>query len=80
MRSAWTTGPGAVAPSGVSVTGWPGMPVTVTVRPRLLAQTIRLGQPIALATITVGSEISHLTLHANRAVRPPSVRWRLTRP
>ena len=80
VHSAWTTGPDAIAPSGVSVTGWPGMPVTVTITPRPLAQTIRLGQPIALATITVGSEISHLTLHANRAVRPPSVRWRLTQP
>lgn len=79
VHSAWTTGPGAVAPSGVSVTGWPGMPVTITIRPRPLGQTIRQGQPIALATVTVGNNISHLTLHANRGVRPPSVHWRLTR-
>jgi serine-type D-Ala-D-Ala carboxypeptidase (penicillin-binding protein 5/6) len=79
VHSAWTSGPGAVAPSGVSVTGWPGMAVTVAVRPRPLAQTIGKGQPIALATVTVGSQISRITLHANRAVRPPSVRWLLTR-
>jgi serine-type D-Ala-D-Ala carboxypeptidase (penicillin-binding protein 5/6) len=80
VRTAWATGPGAIATSGVSVTGWPGMPVTVTVKPRPLAQTIRQGQPIALATITADDDIRHITLHADRAVRPPSLRWRLTRP
>jgi hypothetical protein len=79
VHSAWATGPGAVARSGVTVTGWPGLPVTVTVKPRPLGQAIRLGQPIALATITVGDGIHHLMLHADRTVRPPSLRWRLTR-
>ena len=79
VHSPWTTGPAAVAASGVSVTGWPGTPVTVTVTPRSLDQTISQGQPIARATITVGSDVSQITLDASSAVRPPSVHWLLTR-
>ena len=79
VHSAWTTGPAAVAATGLTATGWPGTPVMVTVSSRPLARTIRQGQPIALATVTVGSSVSHITLDASRAVRPPSVRWLLTR-
>ncbi len=79
VSSAWTTGPAAVAATGVSVTGWPGTPVTVTVRPRPLARAISRGQPVARATVTVGSHVSRITLDASQATRPPSVRWLLTR-
>lgn len=79
VRTAWADGPDAIAASGISVTGWPGMPVTVTVTPRPLPSAIRKGQPIARATITVGGEIAHILLDASRAVTPPSLRWRLTR-
>src|SRR2546429_2700384 len=36
VSSGWTAGPAAVAATGVSVTAWPGTPVTVTVTPRSL--------------------------------------------
>ncbi len=55
------------------------MPVTVTVTPRPLPPAISQGQPIARATITVGSDVAHIILDASRAVTPPSVLWRLTR-
>ena len=42
VSSAWAAGPAAVAATGVSVTGWPGTPVTVTVTPRPLGAR---GQP-----------------------------------
>jgi D-alanyl-D-alanine carboxypeptidase (penicillin-binding protein 5/6) len=79
VHTRWAPGPAAVAATGISVTGWPGTPVTVTVTPRPLPPTIGKGQPIARATITVGSEVTHLTLDASRGVTPPSLRWRLTR-
>jgi hypothetical protein len=41
--------------------------------------TIRKGQPIVRATITVGDDVTHIRLDASRTVTPPSLRWRLTR-
>ena len=79
MSSAWTAGPAAVAATGVSVTAWPGTPVTITVTPRLLGHAIRQGQPVAQATVTIGGEVHHITLVASRAVPAPSIGWLLTR-
>ena len=79
VSSAWTAGPAAVAATGVSVTAWPGTPVTVSVTPRPLAHAISQGQPVAQATVTVGSDTSHITLDASQAAPAPSVRWLLTR-
>ena len=79
VSGAWTAGPAAVAATGVSVTAWPGAPVTVTVTPRPLGHAISQGQPVAQATVTIGGEVRHFTLVASRAVPAPSVRWRLTR-
>ena len=79
VSSAWTTGPAAVATTGVAVTGWPGTPVTVTVTPRPLGHAISAGQPVAVADVTVGSEVRHITLAASRAAPAPSVTWLLTR-
>jgi serine-type D-Ala-D-Ala carboxypeptidase (penicillin-binding protein 5/6) len=79
VSSAWTTGPAAVAATGVSVTAWPGMPVNVTVTPRPLAHAISQGQPVAQGTVTVGSYVSRITLAASQAMPAPSVSWLLTR-
>jgi len=79
VSSAWTAGPAAVAASGVSVIAWPGTPVTVTVTPRPLGHAISAGQPVAVADVTVGSEVRHITLAASRAAPAPSVTWLLTR-
>jgi serine-type D-Ala-D-Ala carboxypeptidase (penicillin-binding protein 5/6) len=79
VSSAWTTGPAAVAATGIAVTAWPGTPVTVTVTPRALGHAISQGQPVAQAAVTVGSEVHHVTLNASQAVPAPSVTWRLTR-
>jgi hypothetical protein len=43
VHSAWPPVRARSPPPGVSVPGWPGMPVTITVKPRPLAPTIRLG-------------------------------------
>ena len=79
VSSAWTSGPAAVAATGVSVTAWPGTSVTLTVRPRPLAHAVRTGQSVAQATVTVGSQVSHVNLDASQAVPAPSVSWLLTR-
>ena len=79
VSSAWTAGPAAVAATGVAVTAWPGTQVTVTVTPRPLAHAISQGQPVAQATVTIGSQVSHVTLDASQAAPGPSVRWLLTR-
>jgi len=79
VSSAWTSGPAAVAATGVSVTAWPGTPVTITVAPRPLGHAIRQGQRVAQATVTVGSQVSHITLDASQAVPAPSIGWLLTR-
>ena len=62
VSSAWTAGPAAVAATGIAVTAWPGTPVTVTVTPRPLGHAISQGQPVAQATVTIGSEVRHITL------------------
>ena len=54
-------------------------PVTVTVTPRPLAHAISQGQPVAQATVTIGSSVSHITLDASQAAPAPSVRLLLTR-
>jgi D-alanyl-D-alanine carboxypeptidase (penicillin-binding protein 5/6) len=79
VSSAWTAGPAAVAATGVSVIGWPGTPVTITVTPRPLGSAISQGQPIARATVTIGGEVRQIALNASWAAPAPSVRWRLTR-
>jgi hypothetical protein len=79
LSSAWGAGPAVVAAAGVSVTAWPGTPVTVTVTPRPLGHAIARGQSVAWATVTIGGEVRHITLVASRAVPALSVRWRLTR-
>ena len=79
VSSAWTNGPAAVAATGVAVTAWPGTPVTITVTPRPLGHAIRQGQRVAQATVTVGSQVSHITLDASRAAPAPSIGWLLTR-
>jgi D-alanyl-D-alanine carboxypeptidase (penicillin-binding protein 5/6) len=79
VSGAWTAGPAAVAATGVSVTAWPGTPVTVTVTPRQLGHAVRRGQPVARATVTIGSYLSHITLNASQDAPAPSVSWLLTR-
>ena len=79
VSSAWTAGSAAVAATGIAVTAWPGTPVTVTVIPRPLAHAISQGQPVTQAIVTVGSEVSHITVDASQATPAPSVRWLLTR-
>src|SRR6266700_7246823 len=79
VSSAWAAGPAAVAATGVSVTAWPGTPVTVTVRPRPLGHAISRGQPVARATVTIGGEVGHITLVASRAAPARPVGWRRTR-
>ncbi len=79
VSSAWTAGPAAVAATGIAVTAWPGTPVTVTVTSRPLAHAISQGQPVAQATVTIGSEVRHITLDASQAVPAASIRWLLTR-
>jgi serine-type D-Ala-D-Ala carboxypeptidase (penicillin-binding protein 5/6) len=79
VSSAWTTGPAAVATTGIAVTAWPGTPVTVTVTPRPLGHVISQGQPVAQAAITVGGEVRHISLDASQAVPAPSLSWLLTR-
>ncbi len=79
VSSAWTAGPAAVAATGVSVTGWPGTPVTITVTPHPLGHAVSRGQPVAQATVTIGGEVSHIILDASQGAPAPSVRWLLTR-
>jgi hypothetical protein len=79
VSSAWTYGPAAVAATGVAVTAWPGTPVTIAVTPRPLGHAIRQGQRVAQATVTVGSQVSHITLDASQAAPAPSIGWLLTR-
>lgn len=80
VHSAWTPRQAVIADKEVSVMGWPGMPVRVSVTPSALGRTVAVGQVVGRADITVDGEVSHLTLYANGTVGPPSLAWRLTRP
>jgi D-alanyl-D-alanine carboxypeptidase (penicillin-binding protein 5/6) len=79
VHSAWGASTAAVAATGVTVTGWPGMPVRVTVTALPLHPGIRRGQPIARATVAVGGSVRHILLTASRPIAAPSLRWRLAR-
>jgi D-alanyl-D-alanine carboxypeptidase (penicillin-binding protein 5/6) len=77
VRTAWGAGTAAVAATGVTAIGWPGMPVRVTVTALPLRTGIRPGERIARATVTVGGSVSHVWLNASRPVPAPSLSWRL---
>ena len=77
VRTAWGAATAAVAATGVTATGWPGMPARVTVTALPLHPGIRPGQHIARATVTVGDSVSHIWLNASRPVPAPSLSWRL---
>lgn len=77
VRTAWGAATEAVAATGVTATGWPGMPARVTVTALPLHPGIRPGQHIARATVTVGGSVSHIWLDASRPVPAPSLSWRL---
>jgi serine-type D-Ala-D-Ala carboxypeptidase (penicillin-binding protein 5/6) len=79
ISSSWTAGSAVVAATGISLTAWPGTPVTVTVTPRPLGHAISQGQPAAQASVTIGSYVRHMTLNASQATSAPSVGWLLTR-
>ena len=79
VRTAWGASTAAVAATGVTVIGWPGMPARVTVTALPLHPGIRPGQHIARATVTVGGSVGHVWLNASRAVPSPSLSWRLAR-
>jgi serine-type D-Ala-D-Ala carboxypeptidase (penicillin-binding protein 5/6) len=79
VSGGWGAGSAAVAATGVSVTAWPGTPVTVTVRPRPLGHAITAGQPVAQAIVRIGAEVRHITLDASQAAAGPSAGWLLTR-
>jgi D-alanyl-D-alanine carboxypeptidase (penicillin-binding protein 5/6) len=79
VRTAWGASTAAVAATGVTATGWPGMPARVTVTAVPLHPGIRPGQPIARATVTVGDSVTHIRLNASQPVPAPSLGWRLTR-
>jgi hypothetical protein len=79
LSSAWAAGPAAGAATGVSVTAWPGTPVTITVTPARSGTRSPEGQPVAQADVTIGGAVRHIALVAGRAVPAPPVRWRLTR-
>jgi D-alanyl-D-alanine carboxypeptidase (penicillin-binding protein 5/6) len=79
VRTAWGASTAAVAATGVTAIGWPGMPVRVTITALPLHPGIRPGQPIASATVTVAGSVSHIRLDATRPVPAPSLRWRLAR-
>jgi serine-type D-Ala-D-Ala carboxypeptidase (penicillin-binding protein 5/6) len=77
VRTAWGAATAAVAATGVTATGWPGMPARVTVTALPLHSGIRPGQHVARATVTVGGSVSHIWLNARRSVPAPSLSWRL---
>jgi serine-type D-Ala-D-Ala carboxypeptidase (penicillin-binding protein 5/6) len=79
VRTAWGATTEAVAATGVTAIGWPGMPARVTVTALPLHPGIRPGQHIARATVTVGDSVSHIWLDASRPVPAPSLSWRLSR-
>ncbi len=79
VRAAWGAETAAVAATGVTVTGWPGMPVRIRVTAQPLHPGIRPGQPIGHATVTVGGSVSQIRLNASRPLPGPSLGWRLTR-
>jgi serine-type D-Ala-D-Ala carboxypeptidase (penicillin-binding protein 5/6) len=79
VTSAWGTQVSAVAATRVSVTDWTGAQVTVSITAKPLAHAIRAGQPVAVASVTTGTEAIHVTLDATQNASPPSLSWRLTR-
>jgi D-alanyl-D-alanine carboxypeptidase (penicillin-binding protein 5/6) len=79
VRTAWGASTAAVAATGVTAIGWPGMLARVTVTALPLHPGIRPGQHTGRATVTVGGSVSHVWLNASRAVPAPSLSWRLAR-
>lgn len=75
----WTAGTALVARRAFAVTGWPGIPVTITVTTKRLNDSVAAGQKVASAMISVGDLRHTASLVTRGAVRAPSLAWRLTR-
>jgi hypothetical protein len=62
------------------VTGWRGVRVTTTVPAAHLASSVRAGQTVATAIVTVGARHFRVPLVAATDLSGPSFGWRLEHP
>ncbi len=77
--SAWKGSTRIRVATPVEVLGWPGMPVTVSVRTGTAGRSLAAGQPLGTLTVTAGASTATAGLHAEQAIAGPTAWWRLTR-
>ncbi len=79
LGGAWTAGTALVARRDLTVTGWPGIPVTITVTAGKVDGPVAAGQKVASAAVSVGGVTRTAGLVARGPVSAPGLAWRLSR-
>jgi serine-type D-Ala-D-Ala carboxypeptidase (penicillin-binding protein 5/6) len=75
LTAPWSAAVPVVTTSAITVAGWPGLTVPVTVRAKTLPKTLPAGSVVA--TLDVGSDTT--TLRSTRSLSGPSPLWRASR-
>ena len=78
VKAPWGVDRTVTAP-GVTLLGWPGMTVAVTVKPKPLGRSLGGGQAVATVTYSLGTQTQDVPAGVNGPVLGPSVSWRLKR-
>lgn len=79
VTAAWGPRVPAVMTRGVTVVGWPGLPIRYRVEPRVVKAPVTAGQSVGRLLVSVGSQTVPVPLAARGAIANPSLQWRLTR-
>jgi D-alanyl-D-alanine carboxypeptidase (penicillin-binding protein 5/6) len=80
VRSQWSVPVALVAARAVRVVGWRGIRVATTVAAAPLTGSVRAGQTVATAVVTVGARRFRVPLVAATDLGGPSFGWRLEHP
>ncbi len=80
LSAPWASPVGVLAPSTVSLVGWPGLGGTRRlVAAAGLGRSVRVGERVGTLVVTLGRQQATLTLRSAAVIPPPSLWWRLTR-
>jgi D-alanyl-D-alanine carboxypeptidase (penicillin-binding protein 5/6) len=75
----WGTSTPVTAATAVTILGWPGITVPVTVQTDVPKAPIATGTAIGTITVVEGAHRTPILLHTTRVLSQPSAWWKLTR-
>lgn len=79
LQAPWHAPVAVTADAPVEFLGWPGLHVSLRVRPRSLGTHVPSGAAVGTATWSLGQQSARATLHAAGGIPAPGLRWKLSR-